>query len=193
MKPYTERRWTTCQGSEKHEHRIYVDPLASIPMGAAQFKNYEMQLRPSLCYMHYSLQFDEYNSEPTFPMWEGHSSLLVHSVLSQSLLKCVSLIIITQVRSYGCTPYIVLVIDQYELHDYVLSVQFTHMRLIYLHHHIIIRHIGNSSPTLYNYILANNSHEINQDISIQHHISPNQSHYIVYFNITSSLNTKNHH
>ena len=68
----------------KQEHNIYVDPLASILMGATQFKNQEMLLGPSLCYMHYSLQSHEYNSEPTFPMCKGHSSLLVHSVLSQS-------------------------------------------------------------------------------------------------------------
>ena len=73
----------------KHEHNIQVDPLASISMGATQFKNQEIQLGPSLCYMKCSLQSQEYVSDPTFSMWEGTLLTLVHSVLSQSpFLKC---------------------------------------------------------------------------------------------------------
>ena len=69
--------------------------------------------------------------------------------------------------------------------------QFAHMRLAYLLHHIIIRHIENSSSILYHYIIDNKSQAINQEISNKHHTNPNQSYHKVYFNITSSLNTSN--
>ena len=70
--------------------------------------------------------------------------------------------------------------------------QFIHVRLEHLHHHIIISHIGNSSPTLYHYILANNSQAIYQEISILHHNNLNKYYHRVYINITSSLIIRNH-
>ena len=71
------------------KHSNYVDPLDSIPLGAIQFTNQEIQLVPSLFSMHCSLQSQEYISDPTFPMWEETLLNLVHSVLSQSpFLKC---------------------------------------------------------------------------------------------------------
>ena len=68
----------------EHEHRNYLDPLASILVGVTQFKNQEIQLGPSLCYMNFTLQSQENISDPTFPMWDMTLLTLVHSVLSQS-------------------------------------------------------------------------------------------------------------
>lgn len=48
-----------------------------------------MYLGPFLCLWHYNLQSHEYNSEPTFPTWEG--TLLDTSSLGAKLetpLKC---------------------------------------------------------------------------------------------------------
>ena len=73
----------------KHEHNICVNPLASIPMGKTYLKNQEMCLGCSLCYMTYSLQSYEYDSDPIFSMWEG--TLLTTRSLGaklESLLKC---------------------------------------------------------------------------------------------------------
>ena len=78
------------------------------------------------------------------------------------------------------------------MHEYVLLIQFTHLRLENLHNHIIIRYIGKSLQSLYHYILAKNSLVIIEYIPIKHYANPTQSYNNVYLNITSSLSTTNH-
>ena len=55
------RKKTDCMPRqyENMKHSTYVDLLASILMEETQFKNQEIQLGPSLCAMHYSLQSQE--------------------------------------------------------------------------------------------------------------------------------------
>ena len=59
-----------------------VDPLASIPMEETQFNNQETCLRPSLFLWHFNLYLMSTIVNMPSPLAKGHSSLLVHSVLS---------------------------------------------------------------------------------------------------------------